>query len=114
MPKDFETLVEELRYLRKTEEEAKNIIEQAQREVEKMFHEAEEKSARIMTENEANIRKLALENRAAADEDIKAVAKEKEEEFCEERSKLREKAEGRTVEALKYIINGVLRIGSSE
>lgn len=109
MPEDFEALVDELETLKEAEEEAKKIMDNAQKEAEKIIREAEEWSATVMSGAEEEIRKAARDMRQEADAATTSEVDSLEQEYVSDVKEIKNKASKNTDEATAYILDQVLK-----
>ena len=108
VPKDFETLIEELKVLRNAEDEARKIVENAEKEAEKTIRDAEEQAATMMSETEEDVREATRVMRQEADVSIDSEVDNLEKESISEMKEIRNKASKNIDEAVSYIFNQVL------
>lgn len=111
MPGDFDDLLNDLRILKKAEEEAEKIVEGANIEAEKTLRDAEEQVASVMSEIETEIRKAARDLREQANVDTKSEIDSLEKGFIQEAKKVRNSASEKMREAVSYVVKRVLETG---
>ena len=108
MPGDFDDLLSDLKILKKAEEEAEKIVEDANIEAEKTLRDAEEQAASVMSEIETEIRKAARDLREQANADTKSEIDSLEDNFIQEAKKVRNMASEKMTEAVSYVVKHVL------
>ncbi len=109
MSKDFGDLVNDLKKLKKAEDDAKKIIDNANVEAEKIIRNAEEKAASTISEIETEIRKGGRILREEADADVASEVNNLETAYSEEIKEIRSKASEKMDEAVSYVLEMLLR-----
>ena len=109
LPKDFDDLVNDLRKLKATEDDAKKIVDAANVEAEKIIRDAEEAAASTISKTETEIRRATRGLREEADAEVAPEVNNLETAYAEEIKEIKSKASEKMDEAVSYVLERVLK-----
>ena len=108
MSHDFEGLLKALRDLKKTEDEANKTIEDARRKADNIIRQAEDDAAVSVSDYEEKIRKREQGIRAKMEKESSVELRKIENEYAEDRKRLKHISEERVEQAISRMLDTVL------